>query len=479
MIPFLQIFGWFCVLVIAGFILLWIWAEIIIKRGEKDKAKKNNLDAICTGDQKHKVKVEKGATSKMRNFQQPTKISDYKEPFVWHTEDGKLHLIATSCVLWRYPNCRIRFKDFDFNCVGKVFQPNTIIGSVVIESNRTTLVDTEFTFPITYDKAFSVRKVLMTFSPLTSHTPIQILEISTDISVAETPESKKTEQSLQIRAHDDKLIGPHPNTAITETLPLSSDEFIEDAPPMEFSDFFEWQKNGRTHTLIAKRSIFDKLGSGVSVVFSRRLLNRYPWPAPRIEGYNPGEVIDEISLYESYRRGTICKFNITLTEECVVLDRYFDYVRDAESTPFNIMRVSAGNGAIMLQEERLRREEENRVRMRKEAIEREAAEREAAERAEIEAKIKEKHRRKQLEKQVEADLIERGEIFKEARRPPIPKDVQDVVYNRDGGKCVLCGSAENLHFDHIIPFSKGGATNIENLQILCQKCNLEKSNKIG
>ena len=35
--------------------------------------------------------------------------------------------------------------------------------------------------------------------------------------------------------------------------------------------------------------------------------------------------------------------------------------------------------------------------------------------------------------------------------------VKDRVWNRDGGKCVLCGSNENIEFDHIVPFSKGGA----------------------
>lgn len=101
------------------------------------------------------------------------------------------------------------------------------------------------------------------------------------------------------------------------------------------------------------------------------------------------------------------------------------------------------------------------------------------EKKEIAAKIKERHRLRQLEKEVEMELIEKGEILKDARRPPIPRDVRDAVYNRDGGRCVECGSTDNLHFDHIIPFSKGGASNVENLQILCQKCNLAKSNKIG
>jgi hypothetical protein len=64
-------------------------------------------------------------------------------------------------------------------------------------------------------------------------------------------------------------------------------------------------------------------------------------------------------------------------------------------------------------------------------------------------------------------------------REPIPQDVKDKVWNRDGGKCIICGSQVNLEFDHIIPFSKGGANTYRNVQLLCEKCNREKCSKIG
>jgi HNH endonuclease len=42
-----------------------------------------------------------------------------------------------------------------------------------------------------------------------------------------------------------------------------------------------------------------------------------------------------------------------------------------------------------------------------------------------------------------------------------------------------CGSTKNLHFDHDIPFSKGGSSlTVANVRLLCVKHNLEKSDKI-
>jgi hypothetical protein len=68
--------------------------------------------------------------------------------------------------------------------------------------------------------------------------------------------------------------------------------------------------------------------------------------------------------------------------------------------------------------------------------------------------------------------------YQQTTREPIPENVRNEVWRRDGGKCVGCGSREHLQFDHIIPVSKGGTTAVSNLQILCRACNLKKRAKI-
>jgi len=68
--------------------------------------------------------------------------------------------------------------------------------------------------------------------------------------------------------------------------------------------------------------------------------------------------------------------------------------------------------------------------------------------------------------------------YEQTLREPIPPAVQSEVYRRDNGKCVRCGSLQQLEFDHIIPVSKGGATTAGNLQLLCRACNLAKGARI-
>lgn len=60
----------------------------------------------------------------------------------------------------------------------------------------------------------------------------------------------------------------------------------------------------------------------------------------------------------------------------------------------------------------------------------------------------------------------------------IPQEVRNIVWARDGGRCVECGGAEYLEYDHIIPYSKNGSNTENNIQILCRGCNSKKGNKI-
>lgn len=79
-----------------------------------------------------------------------------------------------------------------------------------------------------------------------------------------------------------------------------------------------------------------------------------------------------------------------------------------------------------------------------------------------------------------SDLIQEDEIvFKHTTKRDTSLRIKVQVLMRDGNKCRLCGitvEGDNIHFDHIKPWSKGGETVLENLQILCATHNLAKSN---
>ena len=56
----------------------------------------------------------------------------------------------------------------------------------------------------------------------------------------------------------------------------------------------------------------------------------------------------------------------------------------------------------------------------------------------------------------------------------IPLHVRLAVWARDGGRCVGCGRKDNLHLDHIQPYSFGGPATVENLRVVCARSNLVK-----
>lgn len=67
-------------------------------------------------------------------------------------------------------------------------------------------------------------------------------------------------------------------------------------------------------------------------------------------------------------------------------------------------------------------------------------------------------------------------------RAKLTMSLRYKIFCKDDFKCQICGrSAKDgaiLHIDHIIPISKGGRTEIDNLRTLCQSCNLGKGSRV-
>jgi 5-methylcytosine-specific restriction endonuclease McrA len=61
----------------------------------------------------------------------------------------------------------------------------------------------------------------------------------------------------------------------------------------------------------------------------------------------------------------------------------------------------------------------------------------------------------------------------------ILEHVKAAVFHRDKGTCRQCGyTGEYIEYDHIIPRSKGGQNTVDNIQLLCRKCNLRKGDRL-
>lgn len=51
------------------------------------------------------------------------------------------------------------------------------------------------------------------------------------------------------------------------------------------------------------------------------------------------------------------------------------------------------------------------------------------------------------------------------------------IFKRDNYQCVYCGSRKELTLDHVIPKSRGGTNNWENLVTSCSRCNVKKADR--
>ena len=86
-------------------------------------------------------------------------------------------------------------------------------------------------------------------------------------------------------------------------------------------------------------------------------------------------------------------------------------------------------------------------------------------------------------KSLPKEISTQEKLKKINRRRSINDTTRYAVLERAGFKCQCCGMKplKNndviLHIDHIIPYSLGGSDSIDNLQVLCDKCNISKRNK--
>jgi hypothetical protein len=84
---------------------------------------------------------------------------------------------------------------------------------------------------------------------------------------------------------------------------------------------------------------------------------------------------------------------------------------------------------------------------------------------------------------VKSELAEKCGTTYEACRDAANKAIADSrlrkqVFERDGHRCKICKRMDCLSIDHIIPVSKGGTNDLDNLQTLCRPCNSAKGESL-
>ena len=88
---------------------------------------------------------------------------------------------------------------------------------------------------------------------------------------------------------------------------------------------------------------------------------------------------------------------------------------------------------------------------------------------------------KKVDKRIQEEWKNKFRLKKmKNKRTPLDSKLRHECFKRDKYKCVECGSTNKekiLHADHIISVSQGGTDELDNLQTLCDNCNLAKSDK--
>lgn len=75
-----------------------------------------------------------------------------------------------------------------------------------------------------------------------------------------------------------------------------------------------------------------------------------------------------------------------------------------------------------------------------------------------------------------AECKETGKQLEDTRKEA--RKMRPEIIGRDGRLCRSCGTTQKLTVDHIVPLSRGGTNDLDNLQLLCRSCNSIKSAKV-
>ena len=79
---------------------------------------------------------------------------------------------------------------------------------------------------------------------------------------------------------------------------------------------------------------------------------------------------------------------------------------------------------------------------------------------------------------IDFTTAERPDFEEVSARKRIPDSVRAAVIVRDSGRCRRCRGTSNLEVDHIVPVSRNGNSEENNLQTLCRRCNRRKWKKM-
>lgn len=72
------------------------------------------------------------------------------------------------------------------------------------------------------------------------------------------------------------------------------------------------------------------------------------------------------------------------------------------------------------------------------------------------------------------ELHANGEHCRKPWHSSQARRAKPALIRRDGNQCSICGETADLHVDHIVPRMMGGSDLLDNLQLLCKRCNLHK-----